>query len=438
MKPSRRTIIFTLLLACAFLFRLWFGTCSDFWTDDEKQIYLIGLKFYATHAYPYFGPDVTPTIQIPGALQGLVVGLPFFAWRAPEAPYVLLNLLSFASLSLLAWYFARRLPEIPKWIIWAWLLTAPWTLNLSTHVINTSYVLAGMCVFFVGWLETCPYTRREIVSPRLANFMQGFGLLWVMQLHLSWVVLAVFTLASLVFQFRERELGATRSLAWMLAGATLPLALLVPTYLKFGLTGGTGDTGAVVVFNVNNLKRLLNPVEGILGRFLSFASYELPRFIGRNTAERVAFVREHLWLTPFVLFLTIAGLTQPVLLIILWFKKHREQKDWIAIKYLTLSTLALLYTLFLFSFRAPHSHTYYVTLPLAMLYSFYCWSPYLQRRGWQIFAAVVLVCGIVFHISLALDRRAHTSMYTNRALVQRAIDERDYRILGERREGSRY
>jgi hypothetical protein len=182
----------------------------------------------------------------------------------------------------------------------------------------------------------------------------------------------------------------------------------------------------------------LNPVEGIPGRFLSFASFELPRFIGRNTVERLAFVREHLWLALFVLFLTIAGLTQPVLLIILWFKKHHEQKDWIAIKYLTLATLALLYALYLFSFRPPHSHTFYIVLPLAMLYSFYGWSPYLRRRGWQIFAAVVLVCGLIFHTGLAMHRRARTSMYTNRALVQRAIEARDYRILGERREGSRY
>jgi hypothetical protein len=438
MSPSRRKILFALLLACAFLFRLWFGVCSDFWTDDEKQVYLIGLKFYATHAFPYFGPDVTQTIQVPGALQGLVVGLPFFVWRAPEAPYVLLNLLSFASLSLLAWYFVRRLPDIPSWIVWAWLLTAPWTLNLSTHVLNPSYVLTGASLFFVGWLETCPHTRRALVDARLANFMQGFGLLWVMQFHLSWVVLAFFLLASVYFQFREQGWRALRSLVWLACGAALPGALLIPTYLKYGLTGGTGDTPAVVVFNVDNLKRVLNPVEGILGRFLSFASFELPRLIGGNNAKRLSFVREHLWLAPFVAFLTAVGLIQPALLIVLWFKQSHPQRDWRAIKLLAAATLALLFALYLFSFRPPHSHTFYVTFPLAMLYSLYCWSPYLRRRGWQIFAAVFLACGVVFHVGLALDKRARTSLYTNRALVERAIDERDYHLLGERREGSRY
>lgn len=438
MNPSRRKILFALFLVCAFLFRLWFGLCSEFWAEDERQVYLIGLKFYTTHAFPYFGPDVTPTIQIPGALQGLLVGLPFFVYPAPEAPYVLLNLLSFASLCLLAWYFARRLPEVPCWIIWAWLMTAPWTLNLSTHVLNPSYVLTGAALFFVGWLETCPHTRRALVGARLANFMQGFGLLWVMQLHMSWVVLVIFALASLCFQFREQGWSARHGAAWMLCGAALPGALLIPTYLKFGLTGGTGDTPAVVVFNAENLKKVLNPVEGILGRFLSFASFELPRFIGNNYLKRLSFVRANLWLAPIVALLTVVGLVQPVVLIVLWFKRAHPQRDWRAIKMLTLATLALLYALFLFSFRQPHSHTFYAMLPLALLYSFYCWSPYLQQRRWQIAAFVILACGIVFDTGLALHRRAHDSMYTNRALPQQAIDTRDYHVLGERREGSRY
>src|SRR6185312_14727890 len=44
-----RRFVIALVLALAFLFRLVVGLCSPFWTtDDEKQIYLIGLKFYAT------------------------------------------------------------------------------------------------------------------------------------------------------------------------------------------------------------------------------------------------------------------------------------------------------------------------------------------------------------------------------------------------------
>ena len=48
---------FALLLLVAFLFRLGFGLCAAFQDADATQIYLLGLKFYTTHAWPDFGPD---------------------------------------------------------------------------------------------------------------------------------------------------------------------------------------------------------------------------------------------------------------------------------------------------------------------------------------------------------------------------------------------
>src|SRR5437016_5907904 len=205
--PKRRQrLLIALALLLAFCFRLGFGLCSEFWTgtEDEKQIYLIGLKFYTTGNWPYFGPDVTPTIQNPGALQGLVVGLPFYVLPIPEAPYVLLNLLSFVSLVFFAWYCMRRLPDIPKWFVWAWLLTAPWTLGLSTQVFNPSYVLPGALLFFVAAIETYPFLSHRLVSLRWANFMMGLGLFWIMQFHLSWVVLLPYLVLSFYFQFRDQ------------------------------------------------------------------------------------------------------------------------------------------------------------------------------------------------------------------------------------------
>jgi hypothetical protein len=101
-KTSNREIFFfVLLLMLAFLFRLAFGLCSEIWFIDQQQIYLIGLKYYATGLWPYFGPDVAVNIQLPGALQGLAVGLPLRFLPIPEAPYIFLNLLSFTGLCLL-------------------------------------------------------------------------------------------------------------------------------------------------------------------------------------------------------------------------------------------------------------------------------------------------------------------------------------------------
>lgn len=436
-KRSRR-LIFLFLLLLGFLFRLGFGLCSSFQDEDIKQIYLLGLKFYTTNAWPYFGPDVTATIQIPGALQALVVGLPFHLLPVPEAPYLLVNLLSFFSLCFFAWYCARRLPKIPKWFVWSWLLTAPWTLYVSTQPYNPSYVLPAAILFFVGAIETYPFLSRDLVPRHWANFMMGISLFWTMQFHLSWVVLVPFVALSFYLQFRKLGRGAFPSIAWFVAGAIVPLSFLVPTFIKYGFAAGLGSTNEAVQFNYQNVLRNLNIVEGVLGRFLSFASFELPRFIGANTAARLAFMKQNPWLIPLIVLLTPVGILQSVALLVLWFRKKRTQKDWQTVRYFTLATVLLLYLCFLFSMKLPVSHTFYITLPVAMLYSFYCWNEYLKKPGWQTVAKVFIICGLLFDIGLAASNYRQVSIFRERNKIQEAIKAKDYRLLGERRDGARY
>jgi hypothetical protein len=116
MKPPKKSTAFSLtstqtilLLSAAFLFRLWFGLLSDTWY--QIQIFILGLKCYSGAGWPYFGPSVAENIQLPGALQAFLVALPLKLWPAPEAPLVLLAVLSFAGISLLAWYISKRLPR---------------------------------------------------------------------------------------------------------------------------------------------------------------------------------------------------------------------------------------------------------------------------------------------------------------------------------------
>jgi hypothetical protein len=437
-SSTARRRLFVALLAAAFLFRLGFGLCSQFWADDERQVYLLGLNFYATGAWPYFGPDVAAGVQVPGALQALLVGLPLYAAPAPEAPYVPLNVLSFAALCLFAWYCARRLPGTPRWFVWGWLLTAPWTLNFSTHVVNPSYVLPGAVLFFVGALETLPATRKGLVPAWLSNLMMGAALFWVMQLHLSWVVLVPFLLASVFSQLRERGTKALPALGLVACGAMLVGWLLAPTLLKYGVSAGSGGTGGMFAANFRNAARVLNPVEGVPARFLSLASMELARFVGRNTAERVAFLRGNLWLAPLAVLLGVVGLLQPAAMIVLWFRKSTARADWPQVKRLALLTVALLCALFLFTAKLPASHTFYVTFPVAALYGFYCWDALLRRRGWRVFAAVFLACGVVFHAGLAAHNFARVSLYADRGVPASAIEQRNPALLGRRRPGSLY
>lgn len=418
----------TLLLIAAFAFRLAFGLCSEFWMEDETQVYLLGLRYHASGQWPYFGPDIGGIrAQLPGALQALLVGVPLNVAPVPEAPFVPVNVLSAASLALLAWYVRRRLPSLPAWLVWGWLFTAPWMLQFSTHVVNVSYLLPAGILFFVGALEALPPLRVGAVDVRAAHFMMGFALLWVMQLHMSWVVLVPFVVAAFACEARDGARPLVRGLAWTAAGAVLPGALLLPTLIAHGpLAGGT--------------QQAIKPewvgpaaLATIAGRFLSFASFEIIRFLGRSTARRLYFFSQHLWLAPLAVVLGLAGLAQPVAMALLWFRKNPADPQWRALKWTVLATVLLLYFSYSFaSNKDPQAHAYYVVAPLAMVYAFHCFrqvdSPALRKV-----AAAVIGLGIVFHAGLAAARIEDRSLYKNRPLVAAAVRTKVAEMFGQRR-----
>ena len=296
---EKSTWAFGLFLAGLFLFRLFFGLSTDLWFIDQHQIYLIGLKFYSTDAWPYFGPDVAYQIQLPGALQGLAVGLPLFLCPEPESPFVALALLSFAGLGFLAWYFHRQLPQFPFWIPAGFTLTLPWVLNWSTNIDNDSYALFGGCLFFVGFLESLPAFRLGIWPYAFSFYLMGFSLLWCAQFHMSYVLLAPFLAVAAAWQWKR----GLKEIAW--SGLNLGLGCLttgifvLPTYLKYGLASGSGGMAKAVHLNPGNFLSFFT----VLGRFFSLASFEIPRFIGAHTADRLNFLNQNAWLWPFALIL---------------------------------------------------------------------------------------------------------------------------------------
>jgi hypothetical protein len=100
-KLTSQRFQFMILFVILFAFRTFFGLSKLFYgrsdiENDALQTYLIGLKFYTTHLWPYFGPDQYDQttgfhFQIAGALEGLMVGLPFWILKIPEAPFLFLN-----------------------------------------------------------------------------------------------------------------------------------------------------------------------------------------------------------------------------------------------------------------------------------------------------------------------------------------------------------
>ncbi|MFH0865338.1 MAG: hypothetical protein V1904_04040 [Bacteroidota bacterium] len=421
---------YIILFLIFFPLRFLFGIFSEFWFDDEVQIYLIGLKFYTGGHWPYFGPDVVYTgSQIPGALQGILVGIPFYFIQIPEAPCLLLNLLTFSSLFLLGHYIIRyRTPGIPEWFLWIWIFTAPWVMSFSTHTINPSYVLPAAILFFISLMEIIPGTCRNFISSRTAFLILGFCILWIFQLHLSWILLMPLLLLAFYHELKKGRKNIIFSSSYFIAGCVLGGIFLIPTFITYGLLAGSGDTASNIAFNSANIREIIT----VFVRLLSFGSFELARFMGANTAERFEFAMQSLWAVPFVVIVGLIGFAQVGWMIIAWFRKN-ELPGWKTIKQLLLFVFLITYTSFFFSVKDPASHTFYLMFPLVMIYSFYCWQPLFRKKWIRRIAIIFLFSGIIFHTALALDNFKNKSMYSHREKPLKAIQQKDYKILGERR-----
>jgi hypothetical protein len=79
----------------------------------------------------------------------------------------------------------------------------PWPLELSTHIINPSYVLPASVIFFVGFMEAWPSLRIERVPVPRAHAGMGAALGWIMQFHMSWPLLLPFIAAAFFARARE-------------------------------------------------------------------------------------------------------------------------------------------------------------------------------------------------------------------------------------------
>ena len=432
-----RNYFLWLLLSGLFLFRLAFGLSLRFWSEDELQTYLIGLKYALTGLWPYFGPDLVGSetsfkTQIPGALEGLVIGLPLRLCPIPESPFILLNLLSYGSLVLLAWYAVKRIPRLSFPLTLVWLSIAPWSLQLSTHMVNSSFVLFGSVLFFVGFLESHPVFRVGAVPEPLANAFMGFGLGWVMQFHMSWVLLPAFLAASLGGQAKAGKIKIP--CFWVGLGFLLPASLLLPSLFRYGLLQAGSGAGFASAFNENNLLAFFT----ILARYLSLASFEMPRFLGAHTADRVAFLMGHPWILVPGLFLWGAGIFQALVLLTEWFRPRHPQTDWKKIKTLAALGFLEIYVSFWFTVKMPLSHIYYVTFPLVMIYSLYVWSLWASHPYGKRWVIAFLVIGFFFECGDRMALFPGDSLYQNRGAVVKAMADRDYREVGERRPGSLY
>ena len=416
-------------LAGVFVFRLLFGLSSDFFFEDQTQVYLLGLRHYATLEWPYFGADVVWTkSEIPGALQPLLVGVPLRIVPLPESPFVALNVISTAALCAFAWYLGKRFPASPRWLLWGWLLTIPWTLQFSTNIINTSYILPAALVFFIGFFESIATFRVGVLSRPVAHALMGAALGWLIQIHMSWPLLLPFTAGAWVSARRDGARGLLVNVGALAIGALATGVFLIPTWIRYGLEAGDGGTLRNLTLHVVNPTELFTT----LARFLSFPSLEINRFIATDGAKRLAFFQRHLWLAPVAAVVFVAGTLQPIWMVVELARGRDNSAAWRAIRWLVVSSVAIVYASYAFVIEPPQAHAFYVLSPVAFMFAAYCWSFVDSPRARRV-AAWLLGVNIAFHAGFAWAQVPEKSMYRNREPVAAAIRFREPEMFAHRR-----
>ena len=432
-------LAFPALFALRLAFGLWAPPVQPM--EDELQTALIGLKFYATGAWPYYGNDIVSApgvvshlvTQDPGPLQAFLVAGPWWLWPDPLASFLFINLFSMAGFGLVAFYARKRFPQLPAWFVYPWALTLPWCLHYSTGMMNFSYSVSLSCLFFVAFFESIPDLGLGWITPPWANAWMGFALSGWVQLHRTWVLILPLLLYSFLRQWTSPR--GPRALVYFLLGTFPLLSLILPTFLRPDYGAARDLSGFSAALNPANLKAFFT----ILVQYLAMACFEMPRFIGQHTVERFQFLTRHWLLLPGA-FLWYFGILQVLVLAVFFFYPPGAREAGKKLRGLVFSMFLFIYACLAFTAKNPDLNTFYEIIPLVILYSFYVWD-FLWGRPWGRALLVFAFCSsLLFEPAWILIRRPeNASFYLRyREVLAQAITQRNDHLLGERRAGFLY
>lgn len=416
---------FILLLIVLFAIRLLYGLSHDFWSEDELQLYLIGLKSFLTDTWPYYGPDVVYTkTQIAGALQGLLIRVPLEILPIPESPIIFLNVLSFASLSLLAHYLTQRISAIPRWMIWTFVLMNTWAMHYGTRIYNPTYALVFSIPFFVCAIELFGIYKKQLVNTKLAFLIMGISITSIMQLHLSWVILIPFSLMIFVFRLKDKLKSQLANLGVFLLGLLLGAATLIPTLFN---PTEQADVNTNIVFRIENWSNFFS----IIVKFLAFATNEVNMILFSNPGGQLSVFEDQLWLAPFAIVLLLGQFMILGLLFVSFFIKGSYAMR--KIKIIVFATIILLYFSFFFSIKSPTPHTIFILYPIALIFAFHCFEWALRWKFSLRILKLISISLLLFHFGNGLHKMQHNSILMEREKVLEAIEAKDYKMIDHRR-----
>ncbi|MGZ5208864.1 MAG: 3-deoxy-D-manno-octulosonic acid transferase, partial [Sulfuricurvum sp.] len=190
MQPHILEKHFTLLFATGLVIGLFFSFLyanHQIMTGDQFQMIQKGYLGAHSGVWQSYGNAASAVGNVPGSLSALIIGLPLIVWDSPWAPMTFLITLHLASFFLFNAVIKQVFnPAIQLvFLVLYWL--NPWFL-FENVLYNPSYLF-----FFSALHVWSAYHMRE-KSSFFYTFVHVAAIAMAMQLHYSWIILALISL----------------------------------------------------------------------------------------------------------------------------------------------------------------------------------------------------------------------------------------------------
>ena len=414
---TNKTLNVTLFILILFLCRLFLGIQINFSHEDYTQVYLIGLENAFSGHWSYWGPDVVwSKTRLPGAMLGLLVGIPLRLTDNQYAPIILSNLISCAGLILLSFYAKRRFPALSLYFLLALFLLSPFMLFNGVVLLNTSYLIFSGALLFVVVAELFLYRNDLLWNVGYYFLALGFSLLFTFQLHLSWVMFLPFVLVLFYLEWARNPKLWWKPLSFFILGCTIASLTLFPTLFTYGSVLLTGSEDNIHV-NIQRLSRIFD----LFIRYAGVATFD--------TNQKLNFIElfaAKSWMNgAMVWIIKVFSLFQFIGFCIsfYYFKKNDAFRKTALLFFLTM-VMAL--GLYLIGNKHLEMRTYIILYPIPIWLALYAYTYLMDYRHIKSIVYAMLAMVFVTSFGIALANFNDTYSFNSvESKIDKAIQDKD-------------
>jgi hypothetical protein len=355
---------------------------------------LIGLENAYSGRWSFWGPDIVwSKTRLPGALQGLLAGVPLRLTSCKYSPIILSNIISSLGLILLALYAKRRFPKLKLYFLLALFLLFPFGLFNGVVLLNTAYLFFSGAVLFIVVFELFMYRSNLLCHSSLYFFALGFSLMFTFQLHLTWVMFIPFICVLFYLEWKRNPDKWFSPISFFALGCITSGLTLLPTLLTYGDVMMTGSGGNISL----NLKKFVKAFD-LFVRYLGTATTDVIQ--NRNFIKLFS---ETSWIGSILIWtVKIFAIFQLIgICISLFFvKKSIEFRKTILLFFLTLIMVMFLYIL---SNKHLEMRTYVLLYPIPLWLTLFSYSYLIKYRfiKWILNTSLILMFITSFGIAIS-------------------------------------